>query len=141
MQMNAYLSFHGDCEAAFGFYAEHLGGRIGEIFRYAGSPMADQVPADWQDKVMHGSVTIAEHVLMGGDVAPDRYEKPQGFSLSLQIRSTTEAERVFRALAEEGMVLMPLEKTFWAARFGMIVDRFGVPWMINCEASDDAVDG
>jgi PhnB protein len=136
MQMTTYLSFKGECEAAFKFYEQCLDGQLGPIFRYAGSPLADQVPADWQDKVMHGSVTLGDQGLMGGDVAPDRYEQPKGFSLSLQIQSAADAERIFHALANGGTVLMPLEKTFWAARFGMVVDRFGIPWLINCEASD-----
>ena len=135
MQMTTYLSFNGECEAAFKLYEECLDGKLGEIFRYAGSPMAEQVPAGWQDKVMHGSLTIGEHVLMGGDVAPERYEKPQGFSLSLQMNNTTQAERIFQILAMDGTVVMPLEKTFWADRFGMLVDRFGIPWLINCEGS------
>ena len=138
--MNAYLSFSGDCEAAFRFYEECLDGKLGEIFRYAGTPLAEQVPADWQNKVMHGSLAIGEHVLMGGDVAPDRYERPKGFSLSLQMNSTAQAERIFDLLAKDGTVVIPLEKTFWAARFGMIVDRFGIPWLINCEGSDQAVE-
>jgi PhnB protein len=135
MQMTPYLSFKGQCEAAFKFYEQCLGGQLGMIFRYAGSPMADQVPADWQDKVMHGSLTLGGQLLMGGDVAPDRYEEPRGFSLSLQITSTADAERIFRQLAEDGRVVMPLEQTFWAARFGMVVDRFGIPWLINCEGN------
>ena len=134
--MNPYLSFSGDCEAAFRFYEGCLDGKLGEIFRYAGTPIAEHVPADWQNKVMHGSLAIGDHVLMGGDVAPDRYERPKGFSLSLQIKSTAQAERIFTLLAEDGTVVMPLEKTFWAARFGMVVDRFGIPWLINCEGSD-----
>lgn len=136
MQLNTYLSFRGDCEAAFTFYEECLGGKLGAIFRYAGTPLADQVPADWQNKVMHGSLAIGEHVVMGGDVAPDRYEKPKGFSLSLQMKNTTEAERIFELLSKDGTVLVPLEKTFWAARFGVLVDRFGIPWLINCEGAD-----
>lgn len=135
MQMTPYLSFKGQCEAAFKFYEEHLGGRVEAIFRYAGTPMAEQVPADWQDKVMHGSLAIGGQVVMGGDVAPDHYEEPKGFSLSLQIESIAEAERVFRGLAEDGRVVMPLEQTFWAARFGVVVDRFGIPWLINCETN------
>jgi PhnB protein len=136
MQVNPYLSFSGQCEAAFKFYEQCLGAQLGTIFRYAGTPLADQVPADWRDKVMHGSVTIGELVLMGGDVAPDRYEEPKGFSLSLQIKSTIEAERIFRELSKDGRVTVPLEQTFWAARFGMVVDRFGIPWLINCEGSE-----
>ena len=135
MQMNPYLSFKGECEAAFKFYEQCLGAQPGAIFRYAGSPMADQGPADWSDKIMHGSLTIGDQTLMGADVAPDQYEEPKGFSLSLQIESTAEAERIFHELAEGGKVVAPLEKTFWAARFGMLVDRFGIPWMINCDGT------
>ena len=132
MQVSPYLSFNGQCEDAFTFYARCLGGQLGAIFRYAGSPMADRVPADWQDKVMHGSVTVGALVLMGGDVA-HRYEPPKGFTLSVQIESAAEAERIFHELSQDGLVSMPLEQTFWAARFGMLVDRFGIPWQVNCE--------
>ncbi len=81
--------------------------------------MADHVPADWQDKVMHGSLTVGEQVLMGADVAPDRYEEPKGFSLSLQIKSTTETEPIFHELGKDGRVAVPLEKTFWAHTSGL----------------------
>src|SRR5437867_3443177 len=84
MEMSPYLDFRGECEAAFRFYEQCLGGTLGAVFRYAGTPLADQVPADWQDKVMHASLTLGNQVLMGADVAPDRYEEPKGFSLSLQ---------------------------------------------------------
>ena len=133
MQMTPYLSFKGECEAAFNFYEECLGGRPGELFRYAGTPLANQVPEDWSNKIMHGSLMLGGQVLMGGDVAPDKYEAPKGFSLSLQIKSPIDAERIFHELARGGRVLVPMEKTFWAERFGMVVDRFGIPWLINCE--------
>ena len=133
MQVNPYLSFKGQCEAAFRFYEQCLGGQLGPIFRYAGTSLSGQVPAGWHDKVMHGSVTVGGQELMGGDVAPEAYEEPKGFSLSIQIKSTAEAERIFHELSTEGRVVMPLEKTFWAERFGMVVDWFGVPWLINCE--------
>jgi PhnB protein len=138
MQMSTYLSFRGDCEAAFTFYQRCLGGQLGPIFRYGGSPAADQAPADWQDKVMHGSVTVGGQVLMGADIVPDRYEPTRGVSLSLQMNDPAEAERIFGELAEGGRVRMPLEKTFWAERFGMVVDRFGIPWLVNCEAGAPA---
>ena len=137
MQIIPYLSFKGDCEAAFRFYEQCLGARLGQIFRYIGSPMAGEVPADWSDKIMHGSVTIGDLMVNGGDVAPDRYEEPRGFSLSIQISSTDDAERIFRDLATGGKVVVPLAQTFWAARFGMVVDRFGIPWLINCEEHAD----
>jgi PhnB protein len=135
MQTSTYLSFKGDCEAAFKFYEQCLGAQLGPIFRYAGSPMADQAPPGWQDKIMHGSITLGDQTLMGADIAPEQYETPKGFSISLQIKSTADAERIFHGLAKDGRVVMPLEKTFWAERFGMVVDRFGIPWLISCEAS------
>jgi len=135
MQVNPYLSFNGQCEAAFKLYEQVFGGQLGDMFRYAGSPMAHQVPTDWEDKVMHGSVTVGGQVLMGGDVAPDRYEAPKGFSLSIHLKDASDAERIFRELSQGGQAVMPLEKTFWAERFGMVIDRFGIPWMINCEGS------
>jgi len=123
---------------AVSFYEQCLGAKPGGIFRYAGSPMADQAPADWGDKVMHGSVTVGDQVLMGADVVAAQYEAPKGITLSLQMNSTADAERVFHELAQGGRVVMPLEKTFWAERFGVLVDRFGIPWQINCEGAEHA---
>ena len=133
MELNAYVSFKGDCEEAFKCYEEILGAKPGLVFRYADSPMADVVPEGWATKVMHASVSIGEYRLEGADVPPERYEAPKGFSLSINVPTPGEAERLFARLAEEGRVVYPIEKTFWSERFGMIVDRFGVPWMINCE--------
>jgi PhnB protein len=136
MRMNVYLNFRGQCEAAFNFYAECFAGQLGPIFRYASSPMAGTVPPDWQDKVMHGSVTVGGQVLMGADVLPGQYEEPKGFSLSVQLNDSADADRIFQRLEAEGHAVMPLEKTFWAERFGLVVDRFGIQWMINCESVD-----
>ena len=133
VQVNAYLSFRGDCEAAFEFYLRCLGGQVGLLFHYGGTPLADEVPPGRYGKIMHGSVTVGDQVIMGGDVAPDRYEEPRGLSMSLHIKGTAEADSVFHELAGGGRVVMPLEKTFWAARFGMLVDRFVIPWLISCE--------
>jgi PhnB protein len=82
---------------------------------------------------MHASLSVDDAVLMGSDAPPDRYEKPQGFSVSLVLKDVAKSEQMFHALAEGGTVRMPIQKTFWAARFGMLVDKFGIPWMINCE--------
>jgi PhnB protein len=137
-EVSAYLNFQGECEAAFKFYEQVLGARVGQIFRYAGTPLEATVPADWSDKVMHGSVTIGQQLLMGADVGPDRYEAPKGFSLSLSVESAADADRVFEELGKGGRVLLPLEKTFWAERFGMVVDRFAIPWMVSCESAEQA---
>jgi PhnB protein len=100
---------------------------------YGGSPMAEHVPAEWRDKVMHASVSIGgQMVLMGSDAPPDRYKAPQGITVSLGIAEPAEADRVFAALAEGGTVTMPIQETFWALRFGMLTDQFGIPWMVNC---------
>jgi PhnB protein len=134
MQITTALQFKGDCEAAFRFYEQCLGATPGGLFRYGGSAMEGDAPADWSDKIMHGSVSIAGHEIMGGDVPPDRYEAPRGISLSLQIPKAADGACIFRQLAEGGRIIVPFEKTFWAVGFGMVVDRFGIPWMINCEA-------
>jgi PhnB protein len=100
---------------------------------FENSPMADHVPANWRKKVMHARITLGDEVLMGSDPPPDRYEPIKGVSISLSIDKADEAERIFHALAENGTVRMSIQKTFWASRFGMLVDQFGTPWTINCE--------
>jgi PhnB protein len=133
MNMVPYLSFKGDCEAAFEFYKTAFNGKLGDLHRYGGSPIENDVPADWKNKIMHGSVTFAGQTLMGADNAPAQYEQPKGFSLSLHMTNPQEADRIFRALSDGAKIIVPLEKTFWAERFGMLIDRFGIPWSINCE--------
>ena len=133
MQLNPYLFFNGQCEAAFKFYAQVLGGKIDGMLTHAGTPAEQQVPAEWRDKIMHARLIVGDQVLMASDAPPDHYEKPTGFSVSIQIEDKAEAERIFNALAEGGKVQMPFGQTFWAAGFGMCIDRFGIPWMVNCE--------
>ena len=113
MQLNPYLTFNGQCETAFKFYAENLGGKIDMMMTHEGTPAAEQVPTQWLKKIMHARMTIGEQVLMGSDAPPDRYEAAQGFSISLTVNTPAEAERIFKALASNGTVRMPLEKTFW----------------------------
>jgi len=132
MQLSPHLSFNGDCEGALEFYAKCLGGKITLMMPYKGSPVADHVPAAWCHKILHSELSIGDDRLTAADAPPGRYEKPQGFSMTLNIKGAADAERIFQALAENGTVQMPLQETFWALRFGMLVDRFGIPWMINC---------
>jgi PhnB protein len=133
MQVNPYLTFSGQCETAFKFYERVLGGKIEAMMTYGSSPMADKTPLDWHKKVMHARLTIGNEILMGSDAPPDRYEAMKGISVTLGIEKPADAERIFHALSEKGTVQMPIQETFWAARFGMLVDQFGTPWMINCE--------
>jgi len=133
MQLSPYLTFNGQCEAAFKFYEECLGGKIEAMFTYVGTPAEEHVPPEWRHKILHARLIVGDRVLMGCDAPPERYKEPEGFSVSLEIKDPADAERIFNALAENGSVEMPLQKTFWSACFGMAVDRFGIPWMINCE--------
>ncbi len=137
MQLNPYLNFNGQCETAFKFYEQCLGGKIEATMTYGESPMAEQTPPEWRNKIMHASLIVGDKVLMGADSPPDRYEEPKGLSVLLGIDAPAAAERIFHALAENGMVQMPIQETFWAARFGMVVDRFGIPWMINCDRTTE----
>jgi PhnB protein len=136
MQSNPYLYFNGECEAAFKFYEQCLGGKIVEIMTYADAPadmpIPEQSSTEWRNQIMHVTLKIDSVVLMGSDAPPDYFEKPQGFYVNLQFDTVAEAEQVFNALAENGTVQMPFQKTFWAERFAMLSDRFGTPWMINC---------
>jgi PhnB protein len=133
MKVNPYLSFNGNCAAAFRFYQKALGGTIPMTMTYGESPMCDQTPTEFRDKVMHTRLIAGDAVLMGSDAPPDRYEESKGITVALAVDTAQEAERIFHALAEKGTVQMPIAETFWAVRFGMLTDQFGVPWMINCE--------
>ncbi|MHB8503107.1 MAG: VOC family protein [Candidatus Acidiferrales bacterium] len=133
MQLNPYLVFNGQCEAAFKFYEKSLGGKIEFMLTHGDSPMAQQFSPEWHSKIMHARMAVGGMLLMGSDAPPDHYQTPQGFSVSLTVKEPAEAERIFQELAQEGKVQMPIQKTFWSVRFGMLVDRFGIPWMVNCE--------
>jgi len=133
MQINPYLNFDGRCEEAFKFYEKVLGGKIVAMMPNAGSPMEQQVPPEWRNRIMHARLIVDDKVLMGSDAMPDRYEPVKGCQVTLGIGDPAEADRIFNALAENGTVQMPIQETFWAHRFGMLVDQFGTPWMINCE--------
>lgn len=133
MQLDPYLHFNGNCEAAFKFYAECLGGKIEMMMPHAGTPAEAQTPPEWRNKIMHARMTVGDNVLMASDVPPEHYKEPTGFSVSINVKEPAEAERVFQALSENGKVTMPIAETFWAVRFGMLVDQFDIPWMVNCE--------
>ena len=126
------LAFNGDCDAAFAVYQECLGGTVTFRLTWGDSPMASQAPAEWRGKIMHATLNIGATVLHGGDSVPGRYESPQGFQLQLTLDDAAAAERVFSRLAEGGQVTVPLQQTFWAERFGAVIDRFGIPWAVNC---------
>lgn len=132
MKLHTYLSFNGNCAEAFAAYAELLGGKVLALMTFGESPMSEQCGAGARDLIMHGCMEIAGHQLMGTDATPEHpYQPLSGHHLVVDVDSVAEAERVFNALAAGGRIDMPLAETFWAKRYGMLVDRFGVPWMVN----------
>jgi len=133
MQLNPYLFFNGDCEAALSFYQQSLGATVSFKFTYGESPMAKETPPELHNRILHARLSIGGNTLMVCDSPPERYDQPAGFFVSLGIETPAEADRIFVALSEGARILMPIQETFWAQRFGMLVDRFGTPWMINCE--------
>ena len=132
MQLNPYLFYNGNCEAALKYYQKVLGAEIEAMLTYEGGPAEMPIPPDYKKKVMHAKITIDGEVLMASDAPPGRFHQPQGFSVSLQVEDPADAERRFKALAEGGTVNMPFGKTFFSKGFGMCVDQFGQPWMVNC---------
>jgi PhnB protein len=134
MQVNPYLHYDGNCEVALKYYQKVLGAKIEAMLPYDSGPPDMPTPKDYKKKIMHAKVTIDGEVLMASDAPPGHFNKPQGFSVSLQVEDPTDAERKFKALAEGGTVNMPFGKTFFSKGFGMCVDQFGIPWMVNCPA-------
>lgn len=133
MRVNPYLLFNGRCQEAFTFYAECLGGKIEAMLPHAGTPAEGHVPPEWREKIMHARLSLGEDVIMGSDAPPGHFESPKGFSVTIQLTDPVEADRIFRRLSDGATVTMPIQQTFWATRFGMLVDRFGTPWMVNCQ--------
>lgn len=133
MKINPYLNFNGNCAEAMRFYADTLGGKDLQIMHFRDSPMAGQVAENEKDLVAHARFTVGDVMIMGSDAAGARYNKPQGYAINIGVDTPEEAERVFAALSKGGNVGMAMTETFWAKRFGMVTDRFGTHWMVNCE--------
>jgi PhnB protein len=133
MSLNPYLYFDGVCEEAFKFYEQCLGGKITLMMKYEGSPMASQAPAGYATKILHAGLTLSDGLLEGCDAPPGDYKRPQSFCVMFRPKDAAEADSAFNALAEGGSIQIPIAETFWARRFGMVVDRYGIPWLINCE--------
>ena len=127
------LTFAGECEEAFELYSQILGGTILGVRKYADSPFGSQVPPNWQQKVLFGSVQVGDYALHGTDHLPNQYRRPEGFYVSLHIREPEDAARVFRSLSQGGAIQVSLQKSFWSTHFALFVDRFGIPWEIDHE--------
>lgn len=133
MHINPYLTFAGNCEEAFKAYAKILGGKIVTMMPHEGTPAETHAPPEWRKKIMHARLDFGDNVLMATDSPPGRFQKTQGMTVALNTGDPAEAERIFNALAEGAAITLPLCETFFAIKFGMLTDRFGTPWMINCE--------
>ena len=127
-----YLFFGGRCEEAIEFYRKALGAELRMLARFKEAPEPQPgLPECFEDKVMHASLQIGDTIMMASDGRCEGEANFEGFSLSITVAEEAEAERVFAALSEGGLVTMPLEKTFWSPKFGMLQDRFGVGWMVS----------
>ena len=141
MHTCAHLHFKGNCREALHFYERVLGGRIVFAMTYGESPGAEHTPSGMREQIIHARLDLGEQFLLGCDSPPDRYQAPQGFNIMVAVEQPADAERIFKALAQEGTVTMPVQETFWAKRFGMCTDRFGIPWMVNCAKPLEALAG
>ena len=132
MQLSTYIFFNGNCSDAVKFYEKHLGAKVVMMMRNADAPPEAKMPGG-DNMVMHVRMDIGANMLLASDCPPNMFDKPQGFRVMFGVEKAAEGERVFNALSEGGTVQMPYQKTFWAHRFGMETDQFGIPWMVNCE--------
>lgn len=129
-----YLFFNGKCEEAVEFYKKALGAEVQLMMRYKESPEPPKpgmLPPGFESKIMHTSFRVGETVVMASDGCSTENPKFEGFSLSVSVPTEADADRVFTALSKDGQVRMPLSKTFWSPRFGMVQDRFGIGWMVS----------
>jgi len=134
-QVIAYLGFDGNCAEAMRFYEQALGGKLEVLMSGADSPMAGQMPKEFLHRIMHARLALpGGGLLYAGDTPTNvPYEGIKGVSIAIDYPTVAEAQRVFDALAAGGRVTMAMQETFWARRFGMLVDRFGTPWIVNGE--------
>ena len=137
MAFHPYLNFGGNCREAFTRYQEIFGGELA-LLPMSDMPSDEPVPQDQADLIMHAALTFEGNLLMASDDPTGNFDGVKGMHVNYTVADVTEAERVFEALVEGGQVTMPLAETFWAPRFGMCVDRFGTPWMVNAEPADQA---
>ncbi|MDQ1639544.1 MAG: PhnB protein [Pyrinomonadaceae bacterium] len=128
MKLDVYLNYAGNCEQAFRFYEQHLGGRITMMMTYGQQPNQANVPANWTNAILHARIEIGGTVLMGADIPTA--EPMRSAYLTLTVDSAKEAERVYTLLSDGGEIFMKMEETFFASRFAMLRDRFGTSWMI-----------
>jgi PhnB protein len=130
MKLHTYLNYGGNCEQAFRFYEQHLGGKITMMMTHGQQPNAKDVPPAWTNAILHARMNIGETELFAADVPPERFQPMRSAYLSLTVNSIEEAERIYNLLSDGGQIFMPMQETFFAFRFAMLRDKFGTSWMI-----------
>jgi len=137
MRISAHLCFDGQCREAIQLYQRILGGTIQTMLTYGESPMASSTDPRWHDRIVHATLVVDDIELTGVDMIPGSYQRPQGFFMTLTVTGVARAKEIFAALSQDGAIQVPLEKTFWSPGFGVLVDRFSIPWEINAEGGKD----
>lgn len=132
MSLSFHIDFNGQCQEAFEYYAKHLGGTVGTMLQFKDSPSASSVPANWQHKIIHANISIKNVELAGADLSPEQYRKPTGFYLLLGFNTESEVNAAFDKLVVGGHTILSPQKTFWSPCYAIVVDRYAVPWKINC---------
>jgi PhnB protein len=130
MQLHTYLNYGGNCEQAFRFYEQHLGGKVTMLMRHGEQPNSQQVAKGWEHAVLHARMSLGGTELLGADIPPDRFQPMRSAYLTLTVGSVAEAERLYALLGDGGEIFMKMEETFFAHRFAMLRDRFGTSWML-----------
>ena len=138
MRISPHLCFDGQCRIAFLEYQRILGGKIQTMLTYGESPMASSTDSQWRDRIVHASLVLDQIELTGVDMLADTYRRPQGFFVTLTVSGAPRAKDIFNALGAEGSIQVPFQQTFWSAGFGVLVDRYGIPWEINTDGDRPA---
>jgi PhnB protein len=137
MHISAHLCFDGQCREAIQLYQRILGGTIQTMLTYGESPMASSTDPRWHDRIVHATLVVDAIELTGVDMIAGSYQRPQGFFMTLTVMGVARAKEIFAALSQGGAIQVPFEKTFWSPGFGVLVDRFSIPWEINADGGKD----
>lgn len=130
MAINPYIHFNGNAEEALGHYRDALGGEL-EILRFAGSPAEGCAPEGWGQKVLHGALQTKVGLILASDASSDRVSNPgDNIEIAVQVENEADAERIFTKLGQGGNISQPLTETFFSPKFGMLVDKFGIKWIV-----------
>lgn len=132
MSLSFHIDFNGQCQEAFEYYAEHLGGVTGLMLQIKDSPMSENHDVHWQKKIVHANINFDGIEIAGADLTPEQYQTPQGFCVLLSFTSEEKVKSAFDKLAQGGNVIMAPQKTFWSKCYAIVTDKFGVPWKLNC---------